>query len=686
MGNPNISSNQQLFGVRYMNESYGFLDALRIEADGLASSGRVPLQQYQYESITLPPSLKTLSGSDNPYMNLPGYICLLNLFDCVISRSREAVKSDPGVKQAGEIEGYFSGGCVIAQPNTTCSGRASIAVADAATLQIKRAIDITSPIPAPNVIIGDAQGALYISGSGPTNSVFPLVNPIQSGGGNTDAFVTVFAPVTGKIVFSTYLGGTGSDQSNGIALDPQGNIYIAGQTTSGDFPTKNALQPTPPAPNGAAQGQGNSFIAKISAIKPIEETGFAVDDSDGNHNGIIDPNECVGLSVALTNASANTLTGITTTLSTNTPGVVITQVNSAYADLSSGGSGTNNTPFKLSTSSSFACGTKIDLSLGVTTNQGSFTFPFQLSTGSLGIEKFVSSTTSVPIPDNNPAGADSPITVSGITGPVSEVDIVFLYLTHTRDSDLTISLIGPDNTTVILSDRRGGAGANYGTDCPADGNDTLFNAEPGTRPLRIGDGSPPFVRSLGFLPDQPLSAFKGKPANGTWKLRVVDNATGNTGTIQCWSMFLTPFSCADGSGPCSTATPTPTPIQLMLDLSGPGANQVAALNTLFLRDPFPVMSSANFLNPGVDKNTRVTVFVTNLLLLPGETSSSVIVNLTDSNNQIYDTAAEDVRLVPDFNFTQVTFRLPNNLSTGTCVIRVKAHGQVSNAGNLRIRI
>ena len=47
-------------------------------------------------------------------------------------------------------------------------------------------------------------------------------------------------------------------------------------------------------------------------------------------------------------------------------------------------------------------------------------------------------------------------------------------------------------------------------------------------------------------------------------------------------------------------------------------------------------------------------------------------------------AAEDVRSVNNFAFTQVTFRLPDNLSTGTCVIRIKAHGQISNSGTIRI--
>jgi hypothetical protein len=139
--------------------------------------------------------------------------------------------------------------------------------------------------------------------------------------------------------------------------------------------------------------------------------------------------------------------------------------------------------------------------------------------------------------------------------------------------------------------------------------------------------------------------------------------------------------------PTPIPTPTATPLQLLLDQSGPASDQVAALDSiLFLRDPFPVVNGANLLNLGVDRNTKISVLVMNLQLTQGESSSSVLVNLIDSNNQSYDVAAEDVRLVPTFNFTQVIFRLPNNLPAGTCTIKIKAHGQISNAGTIRIRI
>lgn len=126
-------------------------------------------------------------------------------------------------------------------------------------------------------------------------------------------------------------------------------------------------------------------------------------------------------------------------------------------------------------------------------------------------------------------------------------------------------------------------------------------------------------------------------------------------------------------------------LKLLLELSGPTGNQAAAIDALlFLRDPFPVLSKAAWWNLGADRNTRLIVFASNLSLNAGDSASAVIVNLTDSNGQTHDIAAEDVSFVPNSSFTQVRFRLPDSLPIGTCLITLKVHGQTSNEGAIRI--
>jgi len=128
-----------------------------------------------------------------------------------------------------------------------------------------------------------------------------------------------------------------------------------------------------------------------------------------------------------------------------------------------------------------------------------------------------------------------------------------------------------------------------------------------------------------------------------------------------------------------------TPLQLVHEELGPDPIQAAALDSmLFLRDPFPVVNPLNLLNPGPDRNTRVHLFVRNLQLGQGETAASVVVRLVDSNNQSYDIPAEAVLPVQATDLTQVTFRLPNGLPVGKCVVEVRAQGRSSNSGTFRI--
>jgi len=127
------------------------------------------------------------------------------------------------------------------------------------------------------------------------------------------------------------------------------------------------------------------------------------------------------------------------------------------------------------------------------------------------------------------------------------------------------------------------------------------------------------------------------------------------------------------------------PLQLLLDESGPDPIQAAALDSILLmRDPFPVINP-NMMVTGPDRNTRLDLFARNLQLGQGETAASVVVRVVDKNNQSYDVAAEAVLLVQGTDLTQVTFRLPDGLPDGKCIVELRAQGRSSNSGTFRIR-
>src|SRR5262249_31663390 len=91
----------------------------------------------------------------------------------------------------------------------------------------------------------DSAGNAYVTGLTASNT-FPTANAFQpnhAGGSNADAFVTKLNPAGAALVYSTYLGGSGIESGDGIAVDASGNAYAVGETSSPDFPTANALQP-----------------------------------------------------------------------------------------------------------------------------------------------------------------------------------------------------------------------------------------------------------------------------------------------------------------------------------------------------------------------------------------------------------------------------------------------------------
>jgi uncharacterized protein (TIGR03437 family) len=93
----------------------------------------------------------------------------------------------------------------------------------------------------------DPIGNVYVTGS-TYSPDFPTKNSIQPFVGSThsfkdDAFVVHISP-SGSLLYSTIIGGNGSDAGTGIALDSQGRVYVTGPTNSDDFPTKNPLQAT----------------------------------------------------------------------------------------------------------------------------------------------------------------------------------------------------------------------------------------------------------------------------------------------------------------------------------------------------------------------------------------------------------------------------------------------------------
>ena len=107
------------------------------------------------------------------------------------------------------------------------------------------------------IAIDNAGNNLYIAGQTSSNN-FPLLNPAQpSFGGSFDGFVARIT-TSGTKVYSTYLGGSGDDRATGVAINSSGEAYVTGFTSSTNFPTVTPLQIS----NG---GGFDAFLTKLNA-------------------------------------------------------------------------------------------------------------------------------------------------------------------------------------------------------------------------------------------------------------------------------------------------------------------------------------------------------------------------------------------------------------------------------------
>ncbi len=107
-------------------------------------------------------------------------------------------------------------------------------------------------------IVVDSSGNVYIAGE-TTSTDFPSQSPFQgTKGAGIDAFVAKLNPSGSALLYSTYLGGGSDDVAYSIAIDSSGNVYLTGRTNSGDFPTQTPFQAT-------QGGATDAFVSKLNS-------------------------------------------------------------------------------------------------------------------------------------------------------------------------------------------------------------------------------------------------------------------------------------------------------------------------------------------------------------------------------------------------------------------------------------
>jgi Beta-propeller repeat len=117
----------------------------------------------------------------------------------------------------------------------------------------------------------DASGNIYLAGY-TTSADFPQVDPIPGAcqgtcgtgdGANPDAFVAKINAGGSALAYSSLLGGSGAEEAYGIAVDPAGNAFLTGQTSSTDFPLVNPISGA--CQQGCGSGPPVAFVTEVGA-------------------------------------------------------------------------------------------------------------------------------------------------------------------------------------------------------------------------------------------------------------------------------------------------------------------------------------------------------------------------------------------------------------------------------------
>ncbi len=351
------------------------------------------------------------------------------------------------------------------------------------------------------------------------------------GDGRANPGETIVMPVTVENVggmSGTGLAGTlGTNTPDFVEIvDAQASFPdLAVHALGTTLPDHFRFRVRPAAPDAALLGFDLHWTASdgssgtTSFTEPVTAVDFAyghhsIDDSaGGNGNGAAGPGETVDMTVNVANAGHKDATTLKGVLGTSSPYVTILRAEADFPDIPTGGNADSLPPaFRFSVANNAPDKQPVTFTLSMT-EQGSghgevLTFDVMISSCSVTVA------TDVPkdIFDNSMVESvlDLPNAIS-----IGELN-VFVDIKHTYIGDLKVTAISPLGTTVLLHDNSGGS---------TDNLYTWYDTE--------------------TQPAEPLSRFNGEDSQGTWRLRVQDTASGDTGRLDGWKLEV----CGQAAAP-----------------------------------------------------------------------------------------------------------------------------------------
>jgi len=302
---------------------------------------------------------------------------------------------------------------------------------------------------------------------------------------------------------------------------------------------------------------GHVSIGESFDVPYLDVESVAIDDSLGNNNGAIDPGEPVKITVKLQNPWRKASFGVasaTAKLITSTPDVTITTGSATYPAIPALGSA-DGTQFGFTLALSATPGQALQFTITPTSTLGTKAVDFTLRVGTpAGNGAPITYARTIPgglaIPDNAPRGVVDTFTITD-DNEIADLNFRIDSLTHTAVGDLTVLLRAPNGLgTDLISALGGGSDGGPGNNFA----DTVIDDQASGDLLMVTAASAPFTGSwkpvfnnaswdgFGFPHDLTgtLGRYAGLSTKGDWKVLVSDQGDADTGTLNAWSLIVTP--------------------------------------------------------------------------------------------------------------------------------------------------
>ena len=395
--------------------------------------------------------------------------------------------------------------------------------------------------PDPVVVGYSLTNTLAITNLGPATALsVVLTQPVPPGAG------FVAASSSSSVGAITATNGTVTCALGDLASNATASVVIV-LTNSAAGRMTNSVSVGTDSYDPVSTNNSATYVATVVIPAPqIMGAGALLTYESGPVNGAIDPGETVALALALANVgSSNTMSLVATLLATN--GVTSPSGPQNYGALLYGGpSASRSFSFKAAAVLNGGVVARLQLQDQGSNNLGTVAFffpaPATTSFSSTNFYPFPAIT----IPDHGIATPyPSTITVSGLTGRVSQATVTLNGFSHSFPHDVNVLLVNPAGTNVLIMSH---TGAGYPvTNLTLTFDDSATQSLPKTNAITSGtyqltsyDGP---VALPGTAPvaqyQSALSTLNWSNPNGAWSLYVFDDTVGDAGVIAGgWSLNL----------------------------------------------------------------------------------------------------------------------------------------------------